>query len=189
MDFKQLLKIDTQSNFRNSRDFCLLKCMGRLGMRVSEVCSLLLENYDTNAEFPVFLIKGKGNTFRSIPILDHISDDISRYLDFYPFSPEPYSPLFPSSTKTPRHLGSRAVQYLIKRRCETAGLKTQVTPHTLRHYALSTLLKEGHDLFTIQTFAGHSQLATTARYLHNLKQQEKYTMNIIRKNPLMRTFL
>ena len=72
---------------------------------------------------------------------------------------------------------------MIKRYALQAGFTKQISPHTLRHYALSRMLEDGYDLFTIQQFAGHSQLATTARYLHDLKQNDTYFNNLKQQRP------
>jgi len=185
--FKKLLSGSKDNSFYSLRDCCLIRCMGQLGLRVSEVRSLRLESMDDNNEFPCLLIIGKGNSIRSVPLINGIQKTIDQYLIQYPFEPKPNSPLFPASTKTERPLSPRGIQYIVQRYCKRAGLSDQITPHTLRHFALSTLLHNGHDIFTIQTFAGHSQLATTARYLHNLNQQEHYFMNIMHENSLIRT--
>ena len=79
----------------------------------------------------------------------------------------------------------RAVQYIIKQACKEAGISTDVSPHSLRHYALSNLLSEDYDIFTIQVFAGYSQLATTARYLHKLNNENRYRAEFLRKNTLI----
>ena len=185
--FKSLINNVDKTTFKGFRDYCLFMCMGRLGMRVSEVCNLSHASFDDDADQPTFLIFGKGNAIRTVPILDKFSDTLQDYLKFYPFVLQSNYPLFPATQKTVRPLTTRAIQQIIKRNCHQAGIKGNITPHTLRHFALSRLLKEGQDIFTIQTFAGHSQLATTARYLHNLKKQKEYTMNIVHKKSLMRT--
>ena len=161
--------------------------MGRLGMRVSEVCNLRLDSIDDNSDFPVLLIIGKGNAIRSVPILDGVSDQLDRYISKYPLPAIADYPLFPATQNKQRPLTTRSIQLILKRQCQRVGLSKAISPHTLRHFALSTLLKEGYDLFTIQNFAGHSQLATTARYLHNLKQQERLTMDIVRIKSLIGT--
>lgn len=185
--FKILINNVDKTTFRGFRDYCLFMCMGRLGMRVSEVCNLSHASFDNDADQPTFLIFGKGNAIRTIPILDKFSDVLQDYLQYYPFVIQENYPLFPATSVTLRPLTTRAIQKIIKRNCLQVGIKGNITLHTLRHFALSRLLTEGRDIFTIQTFAGHSQLATTARYLHNLKKQKEYTMNIVHKKGLMRT--
>jgi site-specific recombinase XerD len=48
-----------------------------------------------------------------------------------------------------------------------AGLDTaQVTPHTLRHTAITNLVQAGADLSTVQRISGHKTLAMVLRYSH-----------------------
>ena len=54
-----------------------------------------------------------------------------------------------------------------KRAVERAKLDpTHVTPHTMRHTAITTLVEAGIDLPTIQRISGHKTLAMVLRYAH-----------------------
>ena len=141
--FKILINNVDKNTFRGFRDYCLFMCMSRLGMRVSEVCNLSHASFDNDADQPTFLIFGKGNAIRTVPILDKFSDALQNYLQYYPFVIQENFPLFPATVVTLRPLTTRAIQKIIKQNCIQVGIKGNITPHTLRHFALSRLIKEG----------------------------------------------
>src|SRR5271154_4812450 len=64
-----------------------------------------------------------------------------------------------------RHLDGSALRRRFKRARDAAGLRP-LRFHDLRHTYGSLLAAAGVDLVTIQAVMGHSDLATTGRYLH-----------------------
>jgi integrase/recombinase XerD len=73
--------------------------------------------------------------------------------------------LFPGK-RPERHIDARTVQHRIPRLARVAGIGKRVTTHTLRHTAATHWLEAGVDLRTIQLFLGHTNLNTTAIYMH-----------------------
>ena len=47
-----------------------------------------------------------------------------------------------------------------------AGMEGMVSPHVLRHSFATTMIGNGCDLFHLSNILGHSNLMTTAIYLH-----------------------
>jgi integrase len=67
------------------------------------------------------------------------------------------------------------LQTLLAQVRAVAGLKeaAHIQPHSLRHAAATRLLRNGANLRDIQAFLGHSDLTTTAVYLHSDEESQR----------------
>jgi integron integrase len=68
------------------------------------------------------------------------------------------------------HSDETIVNKAIRKAKHKAGIKKQVTSHTLRHSFATHLLQRGADIRTVQTQLGHVDVKTTEIYMHVLKQ-------------------
>ena len=133
------------------------------GIRRSEAVGITLD--DLNLEERQLLIRGKGDKERVVPLTDQVVEAIQAYLPHRTKTQSRH--LFVSAWKGhPIH--GRCINRMLKIVLHKAGLEgLGITPHKLRHTFATHLIRNGVDVRTVQELLGHSELETTAKYLHS----------------------
>jgi len=133
------------------------------GIRRSEAVGITLDDLDL--ENRQLLIRGKGNKERVVPLTDEAADAIRDYLQQR--KPTQSHHLF-VSTNGGHPIHGRVLNKWLDRVLQKAALADQgITPHKLRHTFATHLIRNGVDIRTVQELLGHSDLETTAKYLHS----------------------
>ena len=156
---------DIDSSF-GLRDRCMLEVMYSSGLRVSELVSLVVNQINVN--LGLVRLTGKGNKERVIPV----GEEALHWITLYLKQARPLL-LSPNVSNDALFLSSRgsaitrqAFWQNIKKHLLVAGIKTNYSPHSLRHAFATHLLNHGADLRTVQMLLGHSSLSTTQIYTH-----------------------
>ena len=132
------------------------------GMRISECLNLQIADVNLQNK-TIYVIAGKGNKNRNIPINDHLLILLENYLNNV--RPEIDSNYF-FATKRSGKLSSAYVNRVLNETVESLGWNKHVTPHILRHSFASNLIKNGVNLVHVQKLLGHSNLKVTSIYTH-----------------------
>lgn len=145
------------------RDRALLECLYATGMRVSEIADLKVE--DINLENAFLRCRGKGGKERIVPIGSKACKAVRLYRDkVRPKQKAKTAHLFIGRSGS--GITRQFIWQLIKKYARVAGIKKQITPHTLRHSFATHLLEHGADLRVVQELLGHSDISTTQIYTH-----------------------
>ncbi len=164
-DVERLLAAPDTSSSLGLRDRAMLELLYASGLRVSELVSLPVQAL--NLRQGVVRVLGKGDKHRLVPV----GAEALRCLELYLSAGRPdllkqhESPfLFPGPSGNP--LTRQAFWYRIKAMALQAGVRTSLSPHTLRHAFATHLLNHGADLRVVQMLLGHASLSTTQIYTH-----------------------
>jgi integrase/recombinase XerD len=144
------------------RDRLLCQLMLFSGLRVSEACMLRIEHIDFDSErFLVY--QGKGSKDRYLPIAARMQRELRDWV-----GERTSGWMFPAERirKGPGHVSIRHVEQIIPAIGELAGIPRRITPHKLRHSFACLCLATGATIREVQDLLGHSDMKTTAIYLH-----------------------
>ena len=147
------------------RDRALLETLYGTGLRVTEACTLVLENLHFDAGY--LRCRGKGNKERVVPLSGQAASYLQRYIrevrPRYQRDPAVHAVFL---NNRGRALDRRSVWSMIRRQARQAGIQRAVSPHTLRHSFASHMLAHDAPLRVIQEMLGHADIATTQIYTH-----------------------
>jgi len=160
----RLLAAVEGSDWQDVRNGAMLNILARAGLRLSEALALKLDDVTLNDRSGSLLVRqGKGKKERTVALAKEARAVLRAYLDVRPKMAQTEA-LFISRSWQP--LGPRDVQRLISEARRRAGIQKKVTPHTLRHTFATRFLQNGGDVATLASLLGHTNVATTTRYLH-----------------------
>ena len=148
------------------RDRAIIELLYSCGLRVSELCNLLLSDLYLDENF--LRVTGKGNKQRLVPISPRAIKELRLwFIDRNAIDIKPGEEDFVFvSQRRRKHLSRITVFHNIKLYAEMAGITKTISPHTFRHSFATHLLEGGANLRAIQAMLGHETIATTEIYTH-----------------------
>ncbi len=133
------------------RNHAIMETLYGCGLRVSELINLEISRVYLDEEYVV--VRGKGSKERLVPLSPVAAAEIRRWL-------------LERADINVKPGEENMIFYIVKRLADLAGIKREVSPHTLRHSFATHLLEGGANLRAIQQMLGHESIATTEIYIH-----------------------
>jgi len=137
------------------------------GLRVSEVVGLRLSDIDSD-RMQIKIVAAKGKKDRYVGLSPVLLDILRSYIK--KSKPRPLIYMF-ESEKAGDPYSSRSAQKVFQRAKEKAGIRKDVSFHSLRHSFATHLLEKGIDIRYIKDILGHFSIKTTERYTHVRKDK------------------
>lgn len=141
----------------NSKHLLILKMAYGMGLRVSELIGLKIENIDLDRKL-VHVVAGKGKKDRYVNFPVSLINLYEDYLKAY----QPVKFLFEGQFS--EQYTTRSAQAVFKTAMKKAKIVKSIGIHGLRHSYATHLLEAGTDMVFIQKLLGHSNVKTTEIY-------------------------
>jgi site-specific recombinase XerD len=146
---------------QNIKHRTIIMVLYSTGMRLAEICALKIADIDSK-NMRIKVVQGKGSKDRFTLLSEPVLLELRAYYLIY--RPEVY--LFNGRT-TGKAMSLRNVQHLVQKAMIQMGLDSnKYSVHTIRHSFATHLVDNGTDLHTVKELLGHTNLQTTATYLH-----------------------
>ena len=147
------------------RDAAMLELLYACGLRVSELVGLPLSA--VFLQEAVLRVRGKGDKVRLVPMGEQAAEMVERYCrEARPLLLEGRVSDVLFIAARGGAMNRRTFWKLIHDYAIAVGIRTAVSPHTLRHAFATHLVNHGTDLRVVQMLLGHSNLSTTQIYTH-----------------------
>lgn len=182
------LKKKSKYSRRGNEQLAMVRLLCCAGLRINEARLLHLDDLMVDGAKPVVMVPtrcGKRRKARRVPlwISPEAATDIARWKIFRinkekSQNDDPvFKPTFTGKWGTPgKYVGKRSFQQrwttIVNQHFEPERAK-QLTSHAGRHTMLSHCIEAGVPLPVVRDIAGHSDIATTSRYLHSVAMSNK----------------
>ncbi len=157
------------SDAKGCRDKAMLELLYATGIRVSELIALDVQDLNLSASF--LRCRGRGKD-RVVPLYKGAVRAMAAYVG------EVRSQLLEDPEETAlfvnmhgERMSRQGFWKIVKRYQDKAGIRKDITPHTLRHSFAAHLLENGADLKSIQEMLGHADISATQIYTQVVNQR------------------
>ncbi len=144
-----------------TRDIAIIELLFATGLRISELCTLEKDRFNTRDG--ILCIRGKGAKERYLQIGNPmVLSQLERYSTLWKHVMDKDRYFF--YNRSGGRYSEQSARRMIRKYVERASIDMHITPHMFRHSFATLLLEEDVDIRYIQKMLGHSSIVTTQIY-------------------------
>ena len=171
------ISLDSPENFR---DRAMIELLYGSGLRISELCSLKLNDINLTKMFVKCF--GKGSKERIVSMNEACCQILQEYIEVYrPQLLKGKRSSYIFVNKKGEYMHRDHFYHILEKIVNNSGIRKHVSPHTFRHTFATHMIENDADLRSIQEMLGHSDISTTTIYTH-VSQNKMYT-EYMKKHP------
>lgn len=177
----EMLKVPDQATSKGKRDYAIMRLFWELALRRGEIAKINVEDFDPEMCTIGILGKGKGTQKENMTITEKSRDAIQEWLSTRnEFTVS--DPLFVSvdRARAGHRLTGEGIAKIVKSIAKAAGITKQMSPHRLRHTAITAALEATNgDVRRVQKLSRHSKIETVMIYDDNRVNQQKQVTDLL----------
>jgi site-specific recombinase XerD len=188
-EVRHLLSSPNRTSPEGARDYALMLLMLRLSLRVTEACTVRLDNIRwTHGRWTLKLKvkRGREEVWPLPPdvkqaIDDYLNLDHERRVSLHTGGPDQYIFQPRSNYRTlqlAKPISSRHAHKIVRRWAQSANLGS-VSPHDLRRTVITKLLSDGRSYREVQMVTKHRDPRSVQRYDHARENLEQNPVNTL----------
>jgi integrase/recombinase XerD len=140
-----------------SRDYLMLKLLINTGMRINELLKTRVKDINLNDRIITIPATNSKNGD---------TGDVSFTVDTLPYLQQWITNNKLKDNSLLFDLSPRMAQYLIKKYAASAGIQKVITPHSLRHWYATKLLRADVERWRVKKFMRHKDMRSLEVYDH-----------------------
>lgn len=173
-EVESLMRIPNKIYFSGKRNLAVLSLMLNMGLRVSEISNLKPQDINLTKN-KLRIVGGKGGVDRDLMIPFYTSKLLKEWWKAKPKNTKYFFTTIKDvkrtgkakcfNTKKGSQFKTRNISYMIKKYSKRAGIKKNISPHSLRHTFATNFIKQGGNVMHLKEILGHESVSTSQIYI------------------------
>ncbi len=153
-----------------ARNSAMVALLVICGLRRDEITHLHWSDLQKQGKNRILAVHGKGSKLRQIKLTASVEQTIETWREHHPFGDDDNALIFTRIVRGGRvtsfSISDKAVWLVVRKSAETVGLEN-IAPHDLRRSFARGAFEAGASFELIRQSLGHSNIATTERYVNS----------------------